>query len=297
MIRVAVSLCIKDMEIVVIALIATLFFASTLGITLFVGIVTGLWYSKYYYDRSEATGTRRWPVLQRWLAVNVFHYVKRHYFNYTIVFKGSADLGEKVARCQGGGETAIFACSPHGLFAIGSFFLVGVPDYHTQTGLRWKRVRACTHRHVFAIPGLREIALWLGAINADRVNIEKMLERESIMLAPGGTREMIIDKDQPIQSVHKGFLKIAFAMRKRVFPVIHTGQEDVFPSYSCAPLDRLRRVVLNLTGYPFPTFFIGPLPRQLTTYIFDAHDPVDYTNEETFINAYYEKILHYNETL
>lgn len=282
------------MEIVIIALAATTFFVSTLGLALFIGLLSGLWYSKSYYDKSETSGSRRWPSLQRWLSVRIFHYIKRYYVNYRVIYQGSDDLKDKVARYQGGGETAIFACSPHGLFAIGSFLLVGVPDYHSKEGLRWKRVRACTHRHVFAVPGIRELALWLGAINADRSNIETMLVKESIMLAPGGTREMIINDEHPIQSVHKGFLKIAFTKRKLVFPIIHIGQEAIFPSYSCALLDRLRRVVLDLTGYPFPTFFIGPLPRQLTTYVFDAHDPDEYESEEAFISAYYEKVIRYH---
>lgn len=281
------------MELVILVILAIL---SSSSISLLIGFAAGLLYALSYYDRTERTGTRRWLSLQRFLSVNLFGFIKRYYFGYEVIYRG-VDKEEVMRYQRSNGTTAIFAASPHGLFAIGTFFLVATPDYRTKTGLHWKHVRPCIHRHVFAVPFLRDIALWLGAIDVSREPIEQMLDSTSVIIAPGGTREMIIDPDAPIQTRHTGFLRLAYSKQKPVFPVLHIGQDNVFRSYSCKPLDTIRQLVLAYTGYPFPTFFIGPLPAKLTTYIFAPHEPSVYDSEEAFVNAYYTNLMRYSREI
>lgn len=287
------------MEVILISIGIVSLVASFLGVALFVGFLMGLIYAKFYYDKSEKDGRRQWYSFKQFISMSVAYYIKRYYFGYEVIYKSArgtkADdlaLEENVLWYQTNGkETAIFGASPHGLFAINTFFLVGVPDWSSG----WRYVRPCTHRHVFALPLMRDVALWLGAIDVSEENIVAMLEKSSILLAPGGTREMIIDAKNPIQTIHRGFLRIAYARKKLVFPVLNVGQERVFRSYSFAWLDRIRTLVLKYTGYPFPTLFLGPFPSKLTTYVLEPHDPNNYDNEETFINDYYATLIAYNE--
>lgn len=60
------------------------------------------------------------------------------------------------------------------------------------------------------------------------------------------------------------------------------------PGYSLPPLDVVRCWIMQHTGYPLPSLFLGPFPRQLTTHIYEPVLPVNYTSEEDFIKAYYD---------
>ncbi len=288
------------MEVVLICLGVSILVCSFIGATLLTGFVIGLVYAKFYYDKSEKDGSRKWSSFQRFISTKILYYIKRYYFRFEVIYRGADGkresdivLEEKVLRFQTGKESAIFSSSPHGLFAISTFFLVGTPDFESG----WNKVRPCVHRHVFALPVLRDFALWLGAIDVSGENMISMLEKSSILLAPGGTKEMIIDAKNPIQTIHKGFLRIAYEKKKLVFPVLNVGQERVFRSYSFGWLDKIRSFVLKHTGYPFPTLFLGPFPSKLTTYILEPHDPNDYKDEESFINEYYATIITYNEEI
>lgn len=280
------SSVIKGMECVIMGLVPVgflVFYGATL---LLLGIVLGLQYSKYYYNGSETDASGKWLEAQTFLT-RLTYAAQRHYFDYTIEYRGAGDLKERVAASLNAKPTAnkpaIFAASPHGILAISSLFHVGVP-----LDAKWQSVVPCVHRHVFLFPFVRELACWLGAIDVARKNMETMLRKgHSLYLAPGGCREMILDAEQPIQTRHKGFLRMAWQEKCPVFPVIHTGQDEVFHSYTSQRLDKLRACMLDLTGYPFPTFFSLPRPRKLTSYIFEPHDPQYYESEEAFIETYY----------
>ena len=154
----------------------------------------------------------------------------------------------------------------------------------------WDRCVPCVHRHIFAVPVIRDFALWLGCVDVSKENITWILETRSIYLAPGGCREMILDPEEPIQSHHEGFLRIAYEKKCLVFPIIHTGQEDIFISWTSPWLDGIRHAILDMYGYPFPTFFSPPLPSKLTSHVLMPHDPNDYDSAEKFIEIYYTTI-------
>lgn len=271
--------------------------SSFAGIAFMIGFFLGLVYAQSYYDGTEKNGRRAWPQLKKMVA-RLSYPIQKHYFGFNVVYKGSEGLCDLVKHYHST-DSAIFAGSPHGLVAISSLFLVGLPteeDHDTN----WHRVTPCIHRHVFTIPFLRDVALWLGAIDVSRNNIVEKLKTNSVYLAPGGCREMIMKKNDvsQIQNHHKGFLRIAYSEKKLVFPIIHKGQEHVFREYPLFSFfDRMRVIVLDMTGYPFPSFFVGPFPGQLTTYVFDPHDPSQYTDEQTFINDYYKNLYAYENAL
>jgi hypothetical protein len=277
-----------------------------------VGFVCGLRYSKSYYDGSEYSGTRKWQVFQDWCSSTLLVALFRHwYLSHRLVYvqrdKQSGDTLESDVPAEYYDRMfdnkAIFAGHPHGLVALSSFLTVGLPAPPPRKAasqrllngpVLWQCVRPCVHRHVFAVPFVRDVALWLGAIDVSRETIERALETHSVYITPGGYREMIRDPTESIQSKHTGFLQLAYRKKRLVFPLIHSGQEAVFRSYSSAWLDQLRHVFLDQTGLPLPPFFIGPLPRPLTTYLLEPHDPSRYETEADFINDYFTLLRQYN---
>jgi hypothetical protein len=282
------------MELVIMSFFLFALLTSFIGVAVTIGFFVGLFYSHYYYDEAEKSGVRKWHALQETLS-RLTYALQKYYFSFTVVYKGDDNL-ESLVREYQTKNTAIFVGAPHGLIAISSLFLVGIPsDYKKST---WRNVTPCIHRHVFAVPFLRDVALWLGAINVSRPNIVEKLKTNSVYLASGGCREMIIDaNNNGIQDKHRGFLKIAYQEKKLVFPVIHRGQEHVFRTYTFRALDRLRHIILDTTGYPFPSFFLGPFPASLTSYIFSPHNPLDYNDEDTFIDSYYTKLYEHNKSI
>jgi 1-acyl-sn-glycerol-3-phosphate acyltransferase len=263
---------------------------SFIGGVLVMGFLAGLIYGKYYYDNSECDGSRKWPRIQKILA-SVSERLQSSYFTYSVTYRGNEGLKALVKEHQTE-KQAMFVGAPHGLLAISSLFLVGIPlDQRKE----WRNVVPCVHRHVFAVPFLRDVALWLGAIDVSRSNIEKILtHNKSIYIASGGCREMIIDPENEIQKKHTGFLKIAYEKKIPVFPVIHKGQDQVFRSYTFPWMDRIRHRILDMTGYPFPTFFAGPFPQTLTSFVFDPHYPQQYATENAFIEDYFKKLSECN---
>lgn len=277
-----------------------------------VGFACGLRYSRSYYDGSEHNGTRKWHAFQDWCSSNLLVALFRHwYVQHRLVYvqrdKDSGDTLESDVPAEYYDRMfdnrAIFAGHPHGLVALSSFLTVGLPAPPPRKAasqrllngpMLWQCVRPCVHRHVFAVPFVRDVALWLGAIDVSRETIERTLETHSVYVTPGGYREMIQDPAQPIQSKHTGFLRLAYAKKRLVFPLIHRGQEAVFRAYTCEWLDRLRHVFLDQTGLPLPPLFVGPLPQPLTTYLLEPHDPARYDNEAAFINDYFSLLRQYN---
>jgi hypothetical protein len=186
------------------------------------------------------------------------------------------------------GKVAMFAAHPHGLVPSGTILNAILPEKD-----EWKNgVTTCIHQHIFNIPIVRELALWLGLINITADNMRRQLKEKakSIYFLPGGSAEMIIDVNNPIQRVHEGFLRISFQENVPVISVLHFGQEDVFPSYSCQCLNALRYIILKMTGYPYPCIFFGPYSAQLTTVILKPLSPQDFESENAFIEFYYDRV-------
>jgi hypothetical protein len=276
------------MEVSLLSIASLVFIIVPLvGLGICAAFLTGLWYSRFYYDQAEKFRSRYWPSL-RSVVRRLTNAVQKHLFDYTIEYHGEG-LEELVAHHQQK-ESAIFSASPHGLFALASFFNVVTPPPSAKTS--WEEVVPCIHRHCFAIPLLREFVLWVGAIDVTKENILQMLEKKSVYVVIGGTREMI--KASRIQTKHRGLLKIAFAQKKLVFPILHCGQDEVFYCYSTEWLDRLRGLMCDLTGYAFPTFFTVHLA-PVKTHIFPPHNPAQYEKEEEFIDSYYTQLKKYEE--
>jgi diacylglycerol O-acyltransferase 2, plant len=287
------------MELVLLVLLGLVAAVSALGCALFVGFGAGMAYSRAYWDGAENDGRRAWPRFRAAVAT-ALHLSARLYFDYEVGYATEATRfeAEKALLADGhteGAAAALFAGHPHGLFAIASLYLLTPRSPHVG----WRSLVPCIHAHVFAVPLLRDLALWFGARDVTEANLRALLGAgRSAYLVPGGCREMIIGPDT-IQRKHMGFLRIAYETQRRVFPLLHRGQDAVFRTYSCAALDRLRHAMLDLTGYPLPSFFLGPFPAKLSTLVLEPLDPCHFTTVEEFIDAYYDRLdkAHHTTTL
>lgn len=304
------------MELVGLTFLLLALGVSALGTTLFVGFIVGMWYSRHYYDGSEDTGAREWSAFRAWL-VSLLRISAKYYFDYEVRYANKA-VEERVRRYLppqpvtnnvsseedekeeaesrhdtpltiNTPQTALFCGHPHGLLAVSSLYML------TMQNSPWLALRPCIHKHVFATPLLRDLALWFGARDVTRANIETLLHKEtcSVYIAPGGCREMITLGSESIQTQHTGFLRIAYRLKRPVFPVIHRGQENVFRGYTWPWLDTVRHIMLDITGYPLPSFFLGPFPGKLTSWVYAPLEPSDYASVDQFIEAYYTTVKAY----
>ena len=232
-------------------------------------------YARGYYDRSENNGARRWP----WFFAKVAalsQAVAARYFTYTVEYYDKAAF-EQLRHSD---RRVVFAASPHGLFALASYFNVITLDP------LWQRVQPFVHRHVFAVPLAREITLWLGAIDPTPENITDTLRLrgQSVYVVIDGSRGMLQQRTD-----NRGLLRLAYAERALLCPVMHSGQDQVFTCYSRPELDRLRSVCCDLVGYPFPTFWRLHC-QPLKTRVLRPLDPTAFATEEQFIEAYSEAL-------
>jgi len=341
------------MEIVLLSLLALLGLISLVGVSFFVGALIGYRYYARYNDRAEVTGVRYSRLFRECLSTGIL-WVARRYFSYSVQYHDSA------AEPYG---PVIYAAHPHGLFAIGTLCAAAELD----------QVVPCIHRLVFAVPLLRELALWFGCVDVSGLGIETQLDNSrSVMLVPGGCREMIreqgvalpddrrsLERDEQqlfmrlavvvgtsvlttvlavatsagwkpllytqlviwitglamllsfvaknamhesgvyeIQQRHCGFLVIAYNRKLPVVPVLHQGQEQIFRSYSLPRLDRARAWFMDhIAPYPFPSLFLGPFPRRLTTHIYAPLDPHQFCSEKEFIECYYKTVREHYRVL
>jgi hypothetical protein len=107
--------------------------------------------------------------------------------------------------------------------------------------------RMVVHAGYFAMPGLRELTLWAGGIDATDDAYRRALRGAgSVAVVAGGTREMLLDA--PHYSEHVGFLRLAREACAQVVPVFADGERAimrplpwVLPSATARALRALQR--------------------------------------------------------
>lgn len=135
----------------------------------------------------------------------------------------------------------LFLAHPHGLFSMAPFFhwclrMTTWPSSHP--------VRVAMHSIFFSIPVVRELVEAHNAIEATEEEIEKTLKSGiSVVLLTGGVREIHETCSGKLRIVLKkrsGFLRITKRLGVPIVPVLSFGENELFPPYRAAWMDRVQ---------------------------------------------------------
>lgn len=256
--------------------------ASVIYITIYYfgvvcGIIIGVLFSKYYYDKSEYTGCREWKTFKQLKIWKKLH----EYFQLKIIYD------DKVA--VDGLKRGIYAMHPHGAASISSWIAIGGQSEYNRT---FSIKITITGANInFAIPIWRTVTIWLGVVRADQDIIEKKLDEEGhVLIMPGGIREELCagrGSLLDIHTKHKGFLRIAIKKNCGVIPMYAKGEHELFGVLGI--LWTVRNFFIDIITYPFPTIiYSGPFRGPLTIIIGSPIFPADYNNNlDDFHKAFY----------
>lgn len=268
-------------------------------ITFFIGFSIALCYGRWYWDGSEYDGKKEWPAFRKLRIWSVLHWYFSHEIRFVDEFETRYGIEKSTEKyvlskfedLRKEGLPCMFAVHPHGLFTMSGPVGFGLHGGRTD-GM--PKLYIGVSSMVFFFPILRELFLWMGAVDVGRKTVEIMLDRGNFVgLAPGGVREMILSKPGSLDLFlgHEGFLKIAYEKKVPIAPVFARGENDVFFTFTTPVLSKLRSACVSIFGYPLPSFFIGPRRTRLTTFCGEPMYPLRYNNYEYFKYRYYQRLF------
>ena len=194
-----------------------------------------LLYLPYYLDFAEYRGDRRivMPSLFHRITYKVFQIIG----SYQIINDGPAldniDNNDN--------KRYILGLHPHGLFPIGTLGCFTMPHdmwtiQQTMPILLSRRLKCGIASFALYLPIIREIFLWLGAVDCSRPILKQRLrDGDSVAVFIGGAQEseysgrgsttLIIDK-------RNGIFRLALETGAKIVPVYTFGNNDIYRSYS-----------------------------------------------------------------
>jgi hypothetical protein len=206
-----------------------------------------------------------WSLYKQWVSFRVVDYEGvRHesIADYQKVIEGRSKMGS---------VQHVYACYPHGLFAVSPFLAF------CATNERWDKKDVArpvilVHSLLLQIPILREFAYLMGCDSIDRDTFTRHLRdaKRPLALVPGGVREMILNSQGNLAIEppnHVGFLDLVFEKGRDALlvPCWSPNENKLFWSWDI--FRPLRLWCTRRFRYPFPTLFVGPLPVDLTMYV------------------------------
>ena len=124
----------------------------------------------------------------------------------------------------------MFAMYPHGIFGVCRAFSGGSAwrQLFGSITARWGSFGAA-----FYWPGVREVSLWAGCLDASKPVLKKAIARkENIMLLPGGIKEMILTDNTSsdtkiVMKDRKGYAKLAIEEGLAIVPGFCFGEKRI----------------------------------------------------------------------
>ena len=184
-----------------------------------------------YLDGTEFKEGKPRPWLARWKRMHVL-IGDKGYFKPRIIYDDEAALKE-VERKGPKAEQCIFACFPHGVVSFHhgimmtdtAGFMSKFPSLVTQ---RRDLVASVT----LAIPGYRELLMWLGCVDAGKATAKRVLRKGyHLYVLPGGEAEQLMTqykKHRVYVKRRKGFVKLAIEHGASLVPVYAFGETDMY---------------------------------------------------------------------
>ena len=203
------------------------------------------WYVSTLRGRPGFTGKKSWEWFRKQtLLWSCFE----RYFQLNIITESAIDEQE---------GPVIMGFHPHGIYPLTTFWGTRGPSF--RAAFPKLEVDVCGASVMFNCPVLREILLWSGGREVSAASIRHCLhQRRSILLVPGGQREMLHSRAdrQSLTYVtkHKGFVRMAIENGVRLVPILSLGEtfclENVY-------LPNVQSWFLRNTGVGFPVFPYG----------------------------------------
>jgi 1-acyl-sn-glycerol-3-phosphate acyltransferase len=163
-----------------------------------------------------------------------------------------------------------------GSLLVGNHTIYGLLDVPFMLAEIWKRRRMAIrglgeHAH-YAVPGWRDVLAAGGMVRGTRDNVrELMRNRETILVFPGGAREVNKQRGQRYQLLWReriGFARLAIEEAYPIVPFAAVGAEemlDVIVDQMTPVYGQLARAYEKVTGFPTPPIVRGvgltPFPR------------------------------------
>ena len=199
------------------------------------------------------------------------------YFHLNIITQGDIDESK---------GPVLMGFHPHGVYPLTTFWGTRGPSF--RAAFPTLEVDVCGASVMFNCPVLREILLWSGGREVSAASIRHCLkQKRSILLVPGGQREMLHSRADPYSltyvTKHKGFVRMAIENGVRLVPVLSLGEtfclENVY-------LPTVQSWFLKYTGVGFPIFPFGrwysPIANQVPiTLVFGQPMEVEQKDEPT----------------
>lgn len=140
----------------------------------------------------------------------------------------------------------LLASTPHGIFPLGQLLAVLCAV---------ERPVVLAARVLFSIPGLAEVALALGAVDASPEVSKLALQlKRNVFVVPGGMQEMVLSKNSKhmvvINNRNRGFIKLALDTRAPLRPCFSFGEWNI--QRALKPSSRVASVIRRVFGiFPF----------------------------------------------
>ena len=207
-----------------------------------------LLYLPSYLEFSEFTGNRKLYLYNPLL--KMFSFLFKFLGDYKIINDN---------KCIENNKQYLICVHPHGLFPIGSVGCFGLPIYknikNTIPILLSNNIYVAIASFCFYIPLLRDLFLFVGAIDCSKPIIEKFIKNNySIALFVGGAEEAKFSNYGNtilICKSRKGFLKLAFENNLTLLPIYTFGNNNLYKSYN-KDLYNIFYYFKRITGIWFP---------------------------------------------
>lgn len=191
-------------------------------------------YLPYYLEFAEYTGNRK--IIMPSLFHNLMYISYRLLGKYTLI-NDSIKLEANYKK----DKPYIIGIHPHGLFPFGSVGTLALPNdikniENIAPILNSKNLKTGIASICFYIPIIRDIFLWLGAVDCSKPVLKKLLlDGNSIAVFTGGGQEAQysgLGSNKLILKNRDGFFKLALETRSNMIPVYTFGNNNIFNSFS-----------------------------------------------------------------
>ncbi|CAE7477130.1 DGAT2 [Symbiodinium necroappetens] len=176
-------------------------------------------------DGSEKRpGCRRSPWLLR-VVQRFWNQVLPRLFNIDCSLEDEEGL-RKCGHC-------VVAVHPHGVLSLGHYLVISGFHPDLERALPASRRCALSAGVLFKLPGVRELALGLGCVDAHRDVAKRCLSNGlSISVVPGGEREQLLAQrgkvEQLVLAQRQGFVRLALQHGVPIVPVYVFGEAQLF---------------------------------------------------------------------